>query len=85
MPCERVRFGNGYAIVCTRRKGKRAQVLCESCGDPAERLCDWKLSAERTCDAGVCLRCTTNPAPEKDLCPHHAEAWRWHPANRGTG
>lgn len=42
------------------------------------RLCDARIkgSGGRTCDAPVCVDCTTQPAPDKDLCPHHAAQWR---------
>ena len=66
--------GFGPAIVCgpTRR--------CK-CGRRATLLCDWKVPSRKsgTCDAPICDRCTTSPAPDKDLCPAHAiafEAWK---------
>ncbi|MBB3691485.1 hypothetical protein [Sphingomonas sp. BK580] len=47
----------------------------------ATLACDWKVPTRRsgTCDAPICTRCTTSPAPEKDLCAAHAaafETWR---------
>lgn len=74
MGCESVTLpGGGAAIVCspTRR--------CK-CGERATLLCDWKVPERKsgTCDAGICARCATSPAPEKDLCPAHAQAYvRW--------
>ena len=39
-------------------------------------LCDWKVPLKRgTCDAAVCVNCSTSPAPNKDLCPTHAKAF----------
>lgn len=78
MKCTRVVVDRFSAIVCGPAERKRA---CR-CGRPAERLCDWKVAREgattRTCDAPVCAKCTTKPAPEKDLCPTHAgEYLRW--------
>lgn len=65
--------GGGNAIVCTGR-GKR----CRSCKRPATLECDWKVPKRRsgTCDAPICARCATSPAPGKDLCPTHAAAYR---------
>lgn len=42
--------------------------------------CDWKVPARKsgTCDAAICDRCTTKPAPGKDLCRKHAIEWeKW--------
>ena len=72
--CQAIVLADGTrAIVCG---GHRSRKRC-ACGRPATLACDWKVP--RTCDAAICDRCTTSPAPEKDLCPPHArafEAWR---------
>lgn len=73
MACEHVTLpGGGTAIVCSSGRRKRCQ-----CGRPAALACDWKVPHRRsgTCDAPLCASCTSSPAPEKDLCPLHAEAW----------
>lgn len=64
------------AIVCGRAPTKRC-----ACGNEAGMLCDWKVGKNRTCDVPLCDGCTTSPAPGKDLCPGHAEAWATHPRN----
>lgn len=72
MICEHVPLPTGgHAIVCSRGRRKRC-----ACGSRADLLCDWKVEGKRSgsCDAPICSRCTTSPAPEKDLCPKHAEA-----------
>lgn len=55
---------------------------CSACGRlklrEEIRLCDARLKKVRkgrktnTCNKPVCAKCTTVPAPEKDLCPNHA-------------
>lgn len=81
MTCQHVSLpGGASAIGC----GPRSNQRCE-CRRPATLLCDWKRPNKRsgTCDAGLCERCTTKPAPGKDLCSVHArdfEAWK---AGRG--
>lgn len=68
--------GLGRGFICTRTRSK---PKC-ACGRPADLLCDWKVPSRKsgTCDKPICSRCTTAPAPEKDLCPEHAEAFkRW--------
>lgn len=72
MTCEHVTLPDGgRAIVCSSRRRARC-----ACGRPAPLLCDWKISGRRgTCDAPLCNRCTTSPAPDNDLCPAHAEAF----------
>lgn len=75
MPCRSVQLENGVrAIVCTGRQPKKR---CVECGKPADLLCDWKIKDPRrsTCDAPLCARCTSKPAPDKDLCPMHARMW----------
>jgi len=72
MTCDRVPMpGGGVAIVCSQTR------RCK-CGRRATLLCDWKVPAKAsgTCDAPICERCTTSPAPDKDLCPKHAEEFR---------
>lgn len=69
----------GGAIVC--RSGQRQRCKC---GRSALLLCDWKQPAKNsgTCDAPICDRCTTSPAPGKDLCSAHAaefETWKAQP------
>jgi hypothetical protein len=81
MPCERVSLpGGGFAIVCgTRSRRQRC-----ACGQPSTQLCDWKVPERLsgTCDAPICARCSVSPAPDKDLCPAHAAAFREWSAQR---
>lgn len=82
MTCEHVRLADGTGmIIC----GTRPRPRCVRCGNRADLECDWKVPgrASGTCDKPICARCTTSPAPEKDLCPDHAEAWlRWQEKRR---
>jgi hypothetical protein len=67
--------GEVIGFVCGRR---RAACSVPGCRREYEVLCDWKLKgakAGKTCDAKLCGKCTTKPAPDKDLCPAHARAW----------
>lgn len=80
MICETVTLPDGgRAIVCMSGQRKRC-----ACGRPATLACDWKVPTRRsgTCDAPICERCTTVPAPDKDLCPKHAEAFEAWKAER---
>lgn len=81
MACEHVQLPDGgSAIVCGRgRKPKCA------CGAPSTLACDWKVPSRQsgTCDAPLCGKCGTSPAPGKDLCPAHAKAWSEWRALRG--
>lgn len=73
MPCQHVRLpSGGGAIVCTSARSQRC-----ACGARGTRLCDWKVPARRsgTCDTPLCARCTSAPAPDKDLCRNHAAEW----------
>lgn len=83
MACESVKLPDGgTAIVCgPRRPSKRC-----ACGRPATLLCDWKVPGKRsgTCDAPICDRCATSPAPDKDLCPAHASEWEAWKARRNV-
>ena len=48
------------------------------CGNRGTLLCDWKVATNKsgTCDAPLCRKCTTSPAPDKDLCANHAAEWK---------
>jgi hypothetical protein len=70
VPCQGVSVpGGGTAIVCGTRRRQRC-----ACGQPSTLVCDWKVTAKKsgTCDAPICSKCSTSPAPDKDLCPKHA-------------
>jgi hypothetical protein len=75
MPCDPL---PGGGFVCSRGpRWKKCSV--PGCTERGTQLCDWKLkgsSAGRTCDAAICVRHATKPAPDKDLCPAHARAWQ---------
>lgn len=81
MTCDHVILPNGTrAIVCHSGRPRRC-----GCGRRAILTCDWKVADRKsgTCDAPLCDRCTTSPAPEKDLCPDHATAFaRWKAARQ---
>ncbi len=73
MTCERIVLPNGTAAIVY---GARRSIGRCGCGRPGTLLCDWKvpnrIRKSPTCDAPICARCTTSPAPDKDLCPRHA-------------
>lgn len=80
MTCKRLTLpSGGHAIVCGSLP---KQEKCGCCRR-ATLMCDWKVPntfrKSQTCDAHLCDRCTTRPAPDKDLCPRHAreyEQWQ---------
>lgn len=80
MPCEFVELGEGAdkvtAIICTR--GQRRKRC--ACGKPATRECDYpkptKRNANKTCDAALCVDCTTTVGPDRDLCAEHERVVR---------
>jgi hypothetical protein len=73
--CQRVKVGEFSGIVCGIRPSRPKR--CKGCGRPATLERDWKIPTRRsgTCDAPLCDRCSTSPAPGKDLCPKHAAEW----------
>lgn len=80
MTCDVVPIpGGGTAIVCSSRRRQRC-----ACGQPATRLCDWRVPEKKggTCDAPLCTRCRKSPATGKDLCPTHAAAFTTWQAQR---
>lgn len=75
MNCTPIKLPNGMNVIVCGRKPRRPR--CSNCGAKgAERECDWKLSESKTCDKPLCLTCRFSPAPEKDLCPTHADAFK---------
>lgn len=83
MVCTHVALpGGGSAIVCGTKQRKKP---CVQCGKPSDLLCDWKMrdaarsvreKGSPTCDAPICAACSHSPAPDKDLCPTHANEWK---------
>lgn len=76
MTCHPIKNESGRTIgFCCTTRGPRKRCAC---GKVATLQCDWKVKERKsgTCDAYICAACTTSPAPDKDLCPTHAEAWR---------
>lgn len=61
-------------------------TCCVKCGAIAARECDWKMPKKKsgTCDAPLCVVCTTVPEEGKDLCPAHAQAWEQWKARRNA-
>ena len=71
MPCTPFRTENGATgFAC----GPRQRCKCEL-RRPMKYLCDWKVGDGKTCDRPLCDRCTSKPAPDKDLCPAHQAEW----------
>jgi hypothetical protein len=56
--------------------GKNLPNACSVCGYIGGRLCDWKMPNGKDCDRSLCAHCSTSPAPDKDLCPQHAVAYK---------
>jgi hypothetical protein len=82
MTCTHVTLPDGTrAIVC----GPRKRTAKCKCGQPSTLLCDWKVPERLsgTCDKPICASCTFSPAPDKDLCPEHATAFKaWQERSR---
>lgn len=77
MACWLIPTPGGHAIVC----GSGARRKCKTHGRTAQFECDWKTSPGRTCSALLCPSCATSPAPDKHLCPTHANEWSTHSKN----
>ena len=74
MPCDPVRLRDGtMAIVCSRGS-RRRPAHCDFCGEPHEKLCDFRLPSGRTCDKKLCRQHATHRAPNWDYCPEHKNA-----------
>lgn len=76
MPCVPFKSADGQTtgFMCTSRD---RQPRC-ACGKAGVRRCDWKMTRRKsgTCDKPLCATCSTQPAPDKDLCPEHAAEWK---------
>ena len=68
MPCEHVKIGDSYAIVCSRGSQKK----CKDCGRKCTKLCDFPLTNGKTCDRPMCDAHAVNQAPEIDFCLIHS-------------
>jgi len=83
MPCTPFSADGMTGFICTSGRAQRC-----GCGNRGVFLCDWKVPGKKsgTCDAPLCGRCATSPAPEKHLCPAHRTAWaEWRRQQRAAG
>jgi hypothetical protein len=69
MPCEHVKLGDTWAIVCS---GGKKPNWCQFCHErPATKLCDHERAPGITCDASICDVCATSGGKDIDYCPQH--------------
>lgn len=74
MPCEKIKFGNSTAIICSR--GHRPKP-CFYCGRPSDFLCDspvgiTKSGKKKDCDRALCVVCTQKGISKNvDFCREH--------------
>ncbi len=78
MICRWVRLPNGMTAHVRMATPRRRR--CSACNQLTAheklRECDWKIGANETCDALVCVGCAYVPAKDKDLCQKHARVWK---------
>lgn len=73
MSCKVISTAEGAMILCgTSSKPKH----CSYCERPSERLCDAKLSDDKTCDAPMCKIHAFAVSPTEDHCRLHARKAR---------
>lgn len=74
MPCYTVKMpGGGRGFLCGD-----LGPHCRECGTVAEKLCDFPVGNNKTCDRPICSDCSTVIGPDIDYCPAHACEWeRW--------
>ena len=74
MPCERIEYGDRFAILCHR--GKRwPRCSVPDCDRVAEFECDHPVSSHRsgTCDAKLCSAHAATAGWNGHHCPTHAQ------------
>ncbi len=77
MPCKVERDGDTVRIICSRGNTPKCCVVC---GKPADKLCDYPLDNDKTCDTPMCSKHAFKPringeylyGADKDFCPEHA-------------
>lgn len=70
-PCEMVKIGQGYAILCTGNPRRRR---CRFCASWSTKLCDWPIRLGKTCDVPICDEHATPVGENLDYCPTHRGA-----------
>lgn len=71
MPCRAINIGGHLIIACGGRRAKPKP--CSVCSAPGGYLCDWPLSATKTCDAPLCAEHRQRWSPGVDYCPKHRQ------------
>jgi len=47
-------------------------AVCRICGCLAEKLCDYPIGNDKTCDSAMCKECAVHIRGDLDYCPEHA-------------
>lgn len=74
MPCEKVKIGDNFAIVCSR--GRKAKN-CFYCSRASEALCDYPIKKQKngkfkTCDRNLCdVHRQKGVSANVDFCKEH--------------
>ena len=50
--------------------------VCRVCGHIADRLCDYPVGNDKTCDSALCQEHARNIKGNLDYCPEHAAEYR---------
>lgn len=66
--CFPIRFEGGGGFICSSFPGEKH---CVDCGAMSTRLCDFKLSNGKTCDAPMCDAHSHRVGANTDFCRLH--------------
>ena len=82
MTCEKVKFADTVAFMCSRsHRGSRKP--CQFCASPHTKLCDFPIETHptvsggvlviKTCDRRICELHAKSVGEDRDHCPIHAK------------
>lgn len=73
MVCRRTRLSDGSPMwICGDLED---ELVCKCCGFLADKLCDYPIGNDKTCDGALCDKCAVKIRGDIDYCPDHAKQW----------
>lgn len=62
----------GKMFLCGKLK---KEPNCRKCSAVSDKLCDYPVGEDKTCDAPLCIEHAINIAGDIDYCPDHAKGY----------
>lgn len=65
----------GKIHICGAHEELKEPPICRKCSAMADKLCDYPVGHEKTCDVPLCGEHVVNITGDIDYCPEHAKGY----------